>query len=248
MNRKGKRTEMAKCKLCPRRKVCKDECYGENPCDFAVAFDRLGRKIDVKAVCVESLRSELLETEKSVPKHRVFGAYVLTPVPNAFNDKTSWWISKKGRTAAHYCFTASSQKEADWQIENGLQGYIDLLNFALGDNRTVEIYGMVFQTPPAELARLMIEDLGNGRSDGEDRWSGYFVLAESIGDRRKTVSVALGEEKENLPESEWGYVIHLIDDIEGSDCELYHTDHLSEEELVALLKETMSQLGKECGK
>ena len=48
-----------KCKHCPQRKYCKDECYGENPCDFALAFDKLARRIDLKTVCIESLKDEL---------------------------------------------------------------------------------------------------------------------------------------------------------------------------------------------
>lgn len=48
-----------KCKMCPYKKTCRDECYGENPCDFALAFDKLARTIDLKTVCIESLRAEL---------------------------------------------------------------------------------------------------------------------------------------------------------------------------------------------
>lgn len=50
-----------KCKLCPRKRVCRDECYGENPCDFALSFDRLARKIDIKTVCIESLRADITQ-------------------------------------------------------------------------------------------------------------------------------------------------------------------------------------------
>ena len=50
---------MKKCKHCPYRKHCNDACYGENPCAFAVAFDKLARKIDIKTVCIESLRAEI---------------------------------------------------------------------------------------------------------------------------------------------------------------------------------------------
>lgn len=45
-------------KLCPYKKTCRDICYGENPCAFAKAFDGLARKIDLKTVCIESLRAE----------------------------------------------------------------------------------------------------------------------------------------------------------------------------------------------
>lgn len=37
---------MKKCKYCPYKKHCCNECYGENPCDFAKAFDRMGKKIE----------------------------------------------------------------------------------------------------------------------------------------------------------------------------------------------------------
>jgi len=45
-------------KLCPYKKTCRDICYGENPCAFAKAFDGLACKIDLKTVCIESLRAE----------------------------------------------------------------------------------------------------------------------------------------------------------------------------------------------
>lgn len=35
----------------------------------------------------------------------VCGDYVLTRVNNAFNEKESYWISKKGCIYAFYCFT-----------------------------------------------------------------------------------------------------------------------------------------------
>ena len=35
----------------------------------------------------------------------VYGDYVLTKVNNSFNNKVSYWISKRGYTKAYYCFT-----------------------------------------------------------------------------------------------------------------------------------------------
>ena len=37
---------MKKNKACPMKRVCRDECYGENPCCFAKAFDGLQRKVN----------------------------------------------------------------------------------------------------------------------------------------------------------------------------------------------------------
>ncbi len=52
-------------KLCPMKKVCRDVCYGENPCCFALAFDGLARKISRKTAYIESLKAdaELLKAE-----------------------------------------------------------------------------------------------------------------------------------------------------------------------------------------
>lgn len=61
---------MAKCKLCPRKRVCRDECYGELPCDFALAFDRLAHKLDLKAVCLASVQADRTELRKEVERLR----------------------------------------------------------------------------------------------------------------------------------------------------------------------------------
>lgn len=122
---------MAKCKACPYKKTCKNECYGENPCSFAKAFDNLGKKLGLKTACIESLRSQRDEALAKVPEHRIVGDYVLTPVQDAFTGKVGWWISKKGFTTARYCFTASDEKEVAYQIKNGLSGYMSLLDDTL---------------------------------------------------------------------------------------------------------------------
>lgn len=72
-------------------------------------------------------------------KHKVFGDYVLTAIPNAFNKKTSWWLSKKDCTAAMYCFTTSGSEhqqilESKSHIEN-IQSYIDCYELRFGDKQ-----------------------------------------------------------------------------------------------------------------
>ena len=37
---------MKRNKLCPYKGHCNNDCYDEFPCDFAVVFDKLQRKID----------------------------------------------------------------------------------------------------------------------------------------------------------------------------------------------------------
>lgn len=54
------------------------------------------------------------------------GEYVIAGIQNAFNGKTSYWISKKGYTTAVYCFTADRPEDVKYQLENGWPGYIDL--------------------------------------------------------------------------------------------------------------------------
>ena len=62
----------------------------------------------------------------------VFGDYVITGVTNAFNSNTSWWISKRGYSVAHYCFSTSFSgaalaKELDYQLGN-IKTYINMFN------------------------------------------------------------------------------------------------------------------------
>lgn len=64
---KGK-NDMGKCKLCPRKRVCRDECYGSNPCCFALAFDSLARKLDRKTVCIESLKADIEKAKAEVER------------------------------------------------------------------------------------------------------------------------------------------------------------------------------------
>lgn len=124
---------MAKCKSCPHKKTCKNECYGENPCEFALAYDWLTRKVEARDDMIKRQRDELGALRKCslAEKRWMFGDYVLTPVQDAFTGKVGWWISKKGFTTARYCFTASDEKEVEYQIKNGLSGYMSLLNDTL---------------------------------------------------------------------------------------------------------------------
>lgn len=124
---------MAKCKDCPHKKTCRDECYGDNPCDFALAYDRLARKVKARDDIIQKQRVELGVLRKcSLAEHsQMFGDYILTPIQDAFTGKVGWWISKKGFTTARYCFTASDEKEVEYQVKNGLSGYMLLLDETL---------------------------------------------------------------------------------------------------------------------
>lgn len=54
----------------------------------------------------------------------VRGDYVFTPCKNAFNDKVTYWISKKNETIAFYAFTAYDAEEMRRQTtEEALEFY-----------------------------------------------------------------------------------------------------------------------------
>jgi len=45
---------------------------------------------------------------KSELKQVVYGPYVATPIPNAFNNKTAYWLSKDGYTLSMYMFSVDN--------------------------------------------------------------------------------------------------------------------------------------------
>lgn len=63
-------------------------------------------------------------------KQITIGEYVLTPIKNAFNDKWSYWISKKGYTLALYVFSVDSsmnQKDLRYMLSPlAIDSYIHL--------------------------------------------------------------------------------------------------------------------------
>jgi hypothetical protein len=99
-----------------------------------------------------------------------------------------------------------------------------------------------------ELARDLIADIGNGPvcSDG-DLTTDYFVLAEAeaaeqLGDPKPAATVALLYPTYGFDRF---YTVHLVDDINCTDCELYFTDRATEEQLVELLREIAQVVEKE---
>lgn len=64
--------------------------------------------------------------EKGKYKTVVIDDYVFTPIKNQFNDKTAYWLSKKGYTIAVYCFTVSNRDDVCMLVDNkALVSYID---------------------------------------------------------------------------------------------------------------------------
>ena len=73
----------------------------------------------------------------------VNGDYVITGTKNAFNGKTSWWISKCDCILAAYCFTADQESEIRRQLDRGWLGYIDLFESMLAASTTPYLLGEV---------------------------------------------------------------------------------------------------------
>lgn len=91
--------------------------YGdkENPHDVCIECEDCGEVL---------YSAETEETEEEYPQV-VVGDYVLSPCKNAFNDKISYWISKKDCTVAYYAFTPMDEQDlAVMMCEGNINGYI----------------------------------------------------------------------------------------------------------------------------
>ena len=60
----------------------------------------------------------------------IFGDYVITKVNNAFNDKVSYWISKRECAKAYYCFTYWNEENLKENLKNagGWISYFEEMN------------------------------------------------------------------------------------------------------------------------
>lgn len=103
------------------------------------------------------------------------------------------------------------------------------------------------------LAIAMIETLCTGLvAENGDRMTQPCIIAKSAEENGekgigRTVSVSLRENKVELPENEWYYSLHVIDDVSGCDCMTYYTQSLNTAELMTLLGEildSLDELGK----
>lgn len=103
----------------------------------------------------------------------------------------------------------------------------------------------VAASTPAALAKTLIADLGNGEETWNgDRTSTYFIIARGIGQyEHSKVYSSLIEEKVGLPTKDWSYSLHIINNIDGTNCEFKHTDSLDEQELVSLLGKVLTDIG-----
>lgn len=62
-------------------------------------------------------------------KQIIVGDYVFTPCKNAFNNKTSYWVSKKNYTISVYAFTPmDSRNLKEMTKKEVLESYINLFD------------------------------------------------------------------------------------------------------------------------
>ena len=95
---------------------------------------------------------------------------------------------------------------------------------------------------PESGAVSLIHNLGAGEPTANgDRTSEYINIATVMG-RTKFVKAALIEETTNLPPEEQGYALHIINDVDGTDCRLMRTIGLDTDELAKLLKEILDAM------
>lgn len=101
-----------------------------------------------------------------------------------------------------------------------------------------ELYGPYREKIPlmnGNDAGVMIADLQyGGRTDVGDRKSQYFDFA-TIPGRTSFVKVALIEDKSGLAHSYWGYLLHVLNDVDETDGFFLRTDRLETDELAKLL-------------
>lgn len=72
-----------------------------------------------------------------------------------------------------------------------------------------------------QLANKLLATLGHTHTENGDACSPYFTLVLDTR-TQAAIAVSLIDERANLPRKEWGYALHVIDDISGAPCEICH--------------------------
>lgn len=80
------------------------------------------------------------------------GDYVLTRCKNAFDNKYSYWLTKKGMTVAMYCFSTITEK-GFVEMEKDMDSYIDYFK----KKYEKDIYNP-FRKPAACLIHLLEQE------------------------------------------------------------------------------------------
>ena len=95
---------------------------------------------------------------------------------------------------------------------------------------------------PDAAAVSLVHLLGGGEPTvNGDRTTEYIDIATVMG-RKAFVKAALIEEANGLPDNEKGYALHIINDIDKTNCRLMRTCELDIDELAILLKEIVTAM------
>jgi len=106
----------------------------------------------------------------------------------------------------------------------------------------IELRKKIVFDSPAILTATLVFSLRNGPvNDNGDRTSGYFNIATAYG-KKGFVKANLTEEAFDLPEFDRGYAVHIINDIDGTDCKTFRTESLDENELEKLFEKILNDL------
>ena len=84
-------------------------------------------------------------------EQKIFGEYVATPIKNAFNEKTAYWLSKANCMVSIYMFTCENgYNEKEMFSDMNLAIYIAMLEekcIRLGVNTIIFIWNMSIKPP-----------------------------------------------------------------------------------------------------
>lgn len=89
-------------------------------------------------------------------KQKIFGEYVATPIKNAFNSKTAYWLSKANCTVSIYMFTCENgYSEKEMFSDMNLATYIAMLEEKCKRAHDHVIYMEEYRTAREYLKKLM---------------------------------------------------------------------------------------------
>ena len=153
------------------------------------------------------------------------------------NGTDSVWKAWDGRTCT--VLRALTEKEADiddvgpmWRVRFDDEKHTETDAF---DDELYGPYKEKIVLFSESMVFTLTTDLPYGDpTDMGDRQSRYFDIATVMG-RKGFVKAALIEDKAGLTEEEWGYRLHILNDIDNTPGFFLQTEHMDEEELEKLL-------------
>ena len=100
----------------------------------------------------------------------------------------------------------------------------------------------------SKLAATLQATLGDTYTVNGDACSPYFDLVLDTR-TQAAIAVSLIDERAGLPRKEWGYAMHVVDDISGEPCEIFHDNGnpgTPQEIVQSMLKEVLVDKARIC--